>query len=94
MKLRGKKLRFFQLFHSFLEVKLIAMKYHQIMYDKNKNKIVPYAILNASKEIQKWFFEGYYTGDGYKPDKDCIIPKNGSVRMDCKGKIKRKFINS
>ena len=69
------------------KVKLIAMKYHQIMYDKNKNKIVPYAILNASKEIQKWFFEGYYTGDGYKPDKDCIIPKNGYVRMDCKGKI-------
>jgi DNA polymerase elongation subunit (family B) len=69
------------------KVRLIAEKYHQIMYDKNKNKIVPYAILNSSREIKEWFFEGYYTGDGYKPDHGIIIPKNGSVRMDCKGKI-------
>lgn len=69
------------------KVRLIAEKYHQIMYDKNKNKIVPYAILNASREIKEWFFEGYYTGNGYKPDHGLIIPKNGSVRMDCKGKI-------
>jgi len=69
------------------KVRLITTKYHQIMYDKKKYKIVPYPILNASTEIKEWFFEGYYTGDGYKPDKDVIIPKNGSLRMDCKGQI-------
>jgi DNA polymerase elongation subunit (family B) len=69
------------------KVKLLAEKYHRIMYDHNKYKIVPYPILNASREIKEWFFEGYYTGDGYKPDSDTIIPKNGCVRMDCKGKI-------
>lgn len=66
------------------KVRLIAEKYHQIMYDKNKYKIVPYPILNSSEEIKEWFFEGYYTGDGYKPEKDKIIP---SIRLDCKGKI-------
>jgi DNA polymerase elongation subunit (family B) len=69
------------------KIRLISEKYHQIMYDKNKYKIVPYPVLNANKEIKEWFFEGYYTGDGYKSEKDKIIPSNGSIRMDCKGKI-------
>lgn len=69
------------------QVRLIAEKYHQIFYSGHKEKVVPYAILNASREIKEWFFEGYYTGDGAKTDKDRIIPKSGTVRMDCKGKI-------
>lgn len=69
------------------KVRLIAQKYHQIMYDKDKHKIVPYVVFNSDKEIKEWFFEGYYTGDGYKSDKDRVIPRNKSVRMDCKGKI-------
>lgn len=69
------------------KVRLLATKYRRIMYDSYKNKIVPTLILNSPLEIRQWFFEGYYAGDGYKPEQDNIIPSNGSVRMDCKGKI-------
>lgn len=65
------------------KVKMIAQKYGQIFYDKRKRKIVPYSILNASLEIKKWFFEGYYAGDGYLTDKE----SKGGLRMDCKGAI-------
>lgn len=67
------------------KVRLIAQKYHQLLYS-DKYKIVPYVILNASEEVREMFLEGYYTGDGYKSEKDRIIPKTG-LRMDCKGKI-------
>lgn len=67
------------------KVRLIAKKYQDLFYDKNKYKIVPYPILNGSYEIKQWFFEGYYCGDGYKNDKEKIMPKY--LRMDCKGKI-------
>lgn len=69
------------------KVRLISQKYHQIFYNKDKYKIVPYPILNASKEIKYYFLEGYYTGDGHKCENDKIIPTNNALRMDCKGKI-------
>jgi len=41
------------------KAKLLAEKYHQIVYDKNKRKIVPYPVLNGSREIKEWFLLGY-----------------------------------
>lgn len=69
------------------KLRLIVEKYRQIFYNKRKQKVVPYSILNASVEIKEWFFEGYYAADGHKTEKGTIIPKKGALRMDCKGKL-------
>jgi len=68
------------------KIRLIAQKYQKLFYDKDKHKIVPYPILNASSEVKEMFFEGYYVGDGYKSEPGRIIPTK-CLRMDCKGKI-------
>ena len=41
-------------------------KYRPLFYDENKAKLVPDCILNASLNIRKAFFEGYYDADGSK----------------------------
>lgn len=51
----------------------ITIKYHQIMYDED-SKIVPYPILNATRDIQIKFLEGYCTG-------------NDPTKISCRGKI-------
>jgi hypothetical protein len=61
------------------KTRFLSQKYQQILYDKNKNKIVPYVILNSTTELKRAFFDGYYTGDGSKSESSCL-------RMDCKGK--------
>lgn len=55
-----------------------AKKYRELFYDKDKYKIVPIEILNATIEVKKAFFDGYYTGDG---------AKTGSSMLTNKGKI-------
>jgi DNA polymerase elongation subunit (family B) len=57
-------------------------KYRELFYDKDKFKKVPKIILNATREIRKWFLEGYLTADGCKRS---II--NGGLSFACKGKI-------
>jgi GDP-D-mannose dehydratase len=39
------------------------------IYNSYKEKVVPYQILNSSKEIKEAFLKGYYKGDGLKKDK-------------------------
>lgn len=62
-------------------IRPMVERYRPLFYhEKTKEKRVPTSIFNASLEIRKAFFEGYYAGDG---DKD----EHGYVRMDNKGKI-------
>jgi hypothetical protein len=62
-------------------IKPMVEQYRPLFYhEKSKLKKVPTGVLNASLEIRKAFFEGYYSGDG---DKD----SHGYVRLDNKGKI-------
>jgi len=62
-------------------IKNMVEKYRALFYNKNKEKMLPDEIINASPEIQKAFYEGYYIGDG---DKDKTQTIN---RFDNKGKI-------
>lgn len=62
--------------------KILVEKYRALFYDKRKYKTVPTQILNASLEIRKWFFDGYY-GDCYKK----ILEDEGRRSFCCKGKI-------
>jgi DNA polymerase elongation subunit (family B) len=68
-------------------IRLLVEKYRKLFYDKDKYKIVPYQILNAPVEIKNSFFEGYYTGDGYKSEAGTVIPTNGRLSFCIKGKI-------
>jgi DNA polymerase elongation subunit (family B) len=54
-------------------------KYSDVDGDKSY-KVVPYIIFNSSREIQKKFFEGLYTGIGEKNE-------SGNFTFKCKGKI-------
>jgi DNA gyrase/topoisomerase IV subunit B len=56
-------------------------KYRSMFYDKDAKKKVPPEILNASYQVRKNFFEGYYDGDGYKAS-HC-----GAQHFDIDGKI-------
>ena len=47
-------------------IRYITKKYRELFYHETKAKIVPDCILNASYEIRKSFFEGYYDADGSK----------------------------
>ena len=40
-----------------------------VFYNEFKEKVIPYQILNSSKEVKKSFLKGYYIGDGLKKDK-------------------------
>jgi len=40
----------------------IVKKYRNLFYDKDKNKYIPPAILNANRIIRKNFFTGYFNG--------------------------------
>jgi DNA polymerase elongation subunit (family B) len=53
-------------------------KYSSLFYDKDKLKMVPSLIMNASKEIKKWFVDGYLSGDESKAEE---------LNFVCKGKI-------
>ncbi len=61
------------------DVKTVTLKYRKLFYNSHKEKIVPPCILNASLDIVKSFWDGYYMADG---DKDI----HGYVRADIKGK--------
>jgi len=54
-----------------------ANKYRGLFYDKDKHKIVPTEILNASREIKQWFYNGYSSGDSCK----------GKEKLTTRGKI-------
>ena len=57
-------------------IKSVSEKYRTLFYNSHKEKIVPSCILNASTEVIKSFWEGYYMADG----------EHGYTRMDNKGK--------
>lgn len=61
--------------------KPIVDKYRELFYDKDANKMIPSEILNASFEVRKNFFEGYYDGDG------CKASYTNSKYFDINGKI-------
>jgi DNA gyrase/topoisomerase IV subunit B len=44
----------------------LVEKYRALFYDNRKSKCIPAVILNASHDIRKQFFEGFYDGDGAK----------------------------
>ena len=68
--------------------KYMVQKYRNLFYDKDKHKIVPKIILNGSKEIKEWFFDGYYNGDGYKTNGyRYIIGELNNFKIECKNKI-------
>ena len=52
-------------------------------YNKNRYKIIPSQILNASTDNTLHFIVGYYAADGYK----CFNSKTKNIRMSNKGKI-------
>ncbi len=64
-------------------IKHMVNKYRPIFYDKDKYKIVPKWVLNASNKIKEQFIAGYYTADGSK----CTNEKTKCIRFDNKGKI-------
>lgn len=66
-------------------LKYMVDKYRALFYDENKYKIVPQEILNATFDIRKAFFEGYYEGDGSKTRSFSLEDKN--IAFACKGKI-------
>ena len=59
----------------------IISKYRKLFYDNYSKKCVPKEILNASYNVRKNFFEGYYDGDG------CKASKVGAQYFDIEGKI-------
>ncbi len=71
-------------------IKHMVDKYRPLFYDTidcnadgNKYKIIPNIILNASKDIKKSFWIGYWKGDGCKSDNYNI----NNPRFSNKGKI-------
>lgn len=50
------------------DVKGFVEKYRNMFYNKDKFKIVPEEILNASVESKEAFLAGYFLADGYKCD--------------------------
>ena len=72
-------------------IKYMVEKYRPLFYDTidantegDKYKIVPHLILNASKEIKKSFFYGYYEADGSKTGGRSSIKR---PEFSIKGKI-------
>lgn len=63
-------------------LKYMVEKYRPLFYDKDALKKVPTIILNAPREIRKWFWKGYQTGDD-----DKFKMSKGHVNFACKGKI-------
>ncbi len=61
----------------------LTMDYRERFYNKDKFKIVPTEILNASFDIKEAFICGYFLSDGYKCDNTCC--KN--LSFNNKGKI-------
>lgn len=59
---------------------IFIRNYREIMYDSNKEKKIPDAILNSSYAIRKSFWDGFYDADG---DKD----KHGYIRADQKNQV-------
>lgn len=47
-------------------VRPLVDKYRSLFYDNMKQKKIPPLILNASHDVRKRFFEGFYDGDGAK----------------------------
>lgn len=60
-------------------VKSQCIKYRNLFYNSNKEKIIPSCILNSSIDVLTAFWNGYYMADG---DKDNM----GYTRCDIKGK--------
>ena len=60
------------------DVKRVTERYRIMFYNMSKEKVVPFEILNSTKEIQKAFWDGYYMADGSKCD--------NTIRCDAKGK--------
>jgi DNA gyrase/topoisomerase IV subunit B len=63
-----------------IDSKEFVAKYNNLMYSKDRCKIVPEGIINNSLEVRKNFYDGYYDGDGSKS-------KSDSERFDVIGKI-------
>jgi DNA gyrase/topoisomerase IV subunit B len=63
-----------------IDSKEFVEKYNNLMYSKDRCKIVPEGILNNSLEVRKNFYDGYCNGDGSKS-------KTDSERFDVIGKI-------
>jgi len=63
--------------------KSFVEEYRPIFYDCDKYKKVPTKILNSSNEIIQSFFDGYFSADGCRKDKETI----GCTRFDNKGQI-------
>jgi DNA gyrase/topoisomerase IV subunit B len=59
--------------------------WRSLFYDPiiRKNKKIPSSILNASREIQQSFFDGYYDGDGFRYSKR----EQNSLGFDILGQI-------
>ena len=64
-------------------LKEITERYRKIFYNEKGQKIIPEVILNASPDIKKSFFDGYYSGDGDRWGRK----KLGNTRLSNKGKI-------
>jgi DNA polymerase elongation subunit (family B) len=63
-------------------LKYMVEKYRPLFYDKDDLKKIPSIILNGTREVRKWFFQGYQTGD------DCKASMaKGEINFACKGKI-------
>ena len=61
-------------------------KYRPLFYDENRAKLVPDCILNASLNIRKAFFEGYYDADGCKThglDKTINFVTKNKITAQC-----------
>jgi hypothetical protein len=76
-------------------IKYMVEKYRNLFYDivdantkRDKYKIIPTCILNASIEIRKAFYEGYYDADGAKTfrrsvDKNPAFATKGKISAQC-----------
>ena len=60
------------------DVKYITNRYRLMFYNQAREKIVPNEIINATKEIQRAFWEGYYMANGCKTE--------NTIRCDANGK--------
>lgn len=65
------------------DVKSLVELYRNKFYNKDKFKIVPDEILNASQEIKELFLAGYFLADGFK----CDNTKCKNLSFNNKGKI-------
>lgn len=68
-----------------VDLNYMVVKYRKLFYDKDKYKVVPKIILNATREIRESFFEGYYEGDGSKTGSYSLEKRR--ISFACKGKI-------